>query len=172
MNQRPAADEYAPFYTGYVASVPDGSIVDAAHASGVAMHELLSSIPESRARHRYAEGKWSIAEMIGHIIDTERVFAYRLLRVARGDATPLPGFEQDAFVAGAASEQRTIAELRAEMHCVRESTLHLLRSLPADAWTRRGTASDNPVTARALAWILTGHALHHVRVLRERYLAS
>jgi hypothetical protein len=169
---RPDATEYAPFYAGYVAAVPEGDVLVAVRAGAGELISALQAIPETRGGFRYAEGKWSIREMIGHMIDAERIFAYRALRLARGDATPLPSFEQNDYVQTAGSDRRPLADLIDEMRVVRESTILLLASLPEEAWTRRGAVSGREVSVRALAYILTGHARHHLTVLRERYLVS
>ncbi len=132
--------------------------------------ELLGGLDERRANHRYAPGKWSVKEVLGHVTDCERVFAYRALCIARGDETPLPSFDQDSYVARAGSERRALAELLAEFEGVRASSLSLFRSLDGEAWERRGTASGIPVVACAFPWIIAGHELHHRRVLAERYL--
>ena len=166
---RPDKTEYAPFYAGYVAEVADGNIIDVMRSSSAELNAALATIPEAMGGHRYANGKWSVREVLGHLIDGERIFSYRALRIARGDVTPLASFDENAYVPAAGSEARTIAELARELAIVRESTLLLLESLPADAWVRRGTASGNSVSVRALAYITTGHARHHLNVLRERY---
>lgn len=167
---RPTAGEYAPYYAGYVANVPDGDLL------GILEHQLddalvqISAIGEDHGDHVYAEGKWSIKQVILHVIDAERIFAYRALRIARGDETPLPGFEENAFAANSMAEARTLGDLVEEFGHVRCATLALLRPLTAEAGARRGTASGYPVSVRALAWILAGHAAHHLRILRERYI--
>lgn len=168
-HERPHASEYASFYSGYVAGVPDGDIVATLRTAGDELIATLSAIPESRGDFRYADGKWSIRTVIGHVIDVERIFSYRALRVGRGDATPLPGFEENNYAVTAASDARTVADLVAELTAVRASTVRLFASFSVDAWTRRGIASNAEVSARALAWITTGHALHHLRILKERY---
>ena len=167
---RPAPSEYAPYYEKYVALVPDGEIVETLERQGQETLALLHSLSEEQAGGAYAEGKWSVKQVVGHVIDAERVFAYRALRFARGDRTPLPGFEQDDFMRGVNFDARTLSSLIDEFEAVRSATLHLLRHLSPEAWARRGTASDNEVTVRALAYIIAGHEAHHVRVLRERYL--
>jgi hypothetical protein len=129
----------------------------------------LAAIPEARSHYRYAPGKWSIKEVIGHLSDVERIMAYRALRIARGDATPLPGFDEDAYVPYARSDDRTVGELIEEWVAARQASIALLRNLPADAWTRRGTASNKPVSVRALAFIIAGHEQHHLETLRVRY---
>jgi hypothetical protein len=170
--QRPGADEYAPFYANYVAGVPDGDVVDTLQGQGRDLAALLSGIAEDRAEHRYAPGKWSIKEVVGHMSDTERIFAYRALRISRGDATPLAGFDQDTYVANADFGRRTLGDLLAEFGAVREATVALFGAM-TDAESRRaGSANAVPVTARALAWIAAGHERHHARILRERYLGA
>jgi uncharacterized damage-inducible protein DinB len=169
LRARPDVSEYAPFYHGYVTGVPDGDIVALVREAGRELVSAIAAIPEERAGFRYAEAKWSIREVIGHMIDAERIFSYRLLRIARGDATPLPGFEENDYVRTAGSDARTMASLLKELAAVRESTALLYESLPDDAWVRRGVASEKEVSARAIAYIVVGHAMHHLRVLRERY---
>lgn len=168
----PAADEYAPFYAGYVARVTADA--DDALARLVwqleALPAFLDGIPEDLHGHRYAPGKWSIREVVGHLADAERIFAYRMLRVARGDRTPLPGFEEDDYVTEGRFETRTLASLTREWEAVRRATLELAASLDAETAARGGIANGAPVTARALAWILAGHTEHHRALLAERYL--
>jgi uncharacterized damage-inducible protein DinB len=166
---RPDATEYAPFYAGYIAAVPDGDAVTLLGDLGRELDVAVRRIPESRGGYRYAEGKWSIREMLGHVIDAERIFTYRALRIARGDATPLPGFDENAYVPMAGSDRRTIADLADELRAVRESSGRLFASLPDEAWSRRGNTSGKEITVRALAWITVGHAQHHRRMLHERY---
>jgi len=169
MPARPQATEYAPFYAGYVASVRDGDIRDIVREGKEELAATLGSIPESRGGYAYAEGKWSIKTVIGHMIDAERIFSYRVLRLARGDKTPLPGFEENSYAATARSDERTVADLAAEMLDVRVSTIRLLDSIPDDAWERSAMVSIGEATVRAIAYILIGHARHHLKVLRERY---
>lgn len=167
---RPDATEFAPYYGRYVDKPGDGDIVATLESDRLAFADLLRGIPEEKAGHRYAEGKWSIRELLGHVIDAERVFAYRALRFGRGDTTELPGFEQDVFVRGANFEERTLTDLTSELEHVRAATIDLFRSFSDEALQRKGVASGNPVTVRALAWITAGHARHHFDILRERYL--
>ena len=166
---RPAATEYASWYAGYIERVPDGDIVTALRQGGEALTSALAAIPDARGDHRYAEGKWTVRTVIGHLIDAERIFAYRALRIARGDSTPLPGFEENDYASAAGSDARSIAGLSSEMHAVRASTVRLFESFPEEAWARSGTVNNAPVTMRALAWITAGHAMHHLAVLRDRY---
>jgi hypothetical protein len=131
---------------------------------------LLRGLSEERATHRYAPGKWSVKEVVGHMIDGERIFGYRALRFARNDPTPLSGFDQEPYIASASFDACALDGLLDEFEHVRRGTVLMFRHLPAEAWLRQGVASDNPVTVRALAYIIAGHERHHVGVLRERYL--
>jgi hypothetical protein len=133
---------------------------------------LLRSIPEEHGSFRYAPGKWSVKELLGHLIDSERIFSYRALRFARDDQTPLPGYEQDDYVRGGAFDSVPLDELAQEFASARQATVYLFKHLDGEAWTRRGLANDSPVSVRALAYIIAGHELHHRRVLRDKYLES
>ena len=168
---RPHTSEYAAYYEKYISKVPDGDIVGTLERQLAETIALIRGISEERGDFRYAEGKWSIKELIGHIIDCERVFAYRALRFGRGDATPLSGFEQDDFVRGADFNKRSLSDLATEYEHVRRSTISLFGSLESDAWARRGTANDNEVSVRGLAFIVAGHERHHIEILRTRYLS-
>jgi uncharacterized damage-inducible protein DinB len=132
---------------------------------------LLAPVDAARAGYAYAPGKWTLAESLVHVNDTERVFAYRLLRIARGDRTPLPGFEQDDWVPTSRAHRRTFPDLLAELRAVRESTVTLVRSLDDAALTEIGTASGRAISARALVWMIAGHAAHHLTLTRTHYLA-
>ena len=167
---RPEATEFAPFYAGYVAAVPEGDIINILRRGGDEWQSVLAELPEARGDHRYADGKWSIRQLVGHVSDAERIFAYRALRIARGDQSPLASFDENAYAETAGSDRLTLSALAAELRVVRESTVALLSSLPDDAWTRTGTASGKTVSVRALAYITAGHAQHHLKILRERYL--
>jgi uncharacterized damage-inducible protein DinB len=169
---RPGTDEYAPYYDTYIGKVPNQDLLQLLEMQVEDTCALLSKVPESGADTAYAPGKWTIKEVAGHIVDTERIMAYRLLRVARGDATPLPGFEQDDYVRGGAFQTRTLASLIEEFRLARASTLALLQGLDGCTLTRRGVADGNPVSARALAYIIAGHERHHVGILKERYHLS
>lgn len=165
----PGADEYAPFYAGYVASVRDEDVLYVLAMQPAELRRMCGDLSEREALARYAPGKWSVKEVVGHVTDAERVFAYRAFRIGRGDATPLAGFDENAYVVAAESEHRSLAELLGEFEAVRAATLALFRGLPAGAWERRGVANGVPVSTRALAHITAGHARHHVAILRERY---
>jgi len=169
MNQRPSEEEYAENSGEYIRLVPDGNIIDILLAQEKQMIELLASLTESQAAYRYAEGKWTLKEVVGHITDAERVMTYRLLRFARGDQTPLTGFDQELFMPPFGSW--TTAQLDEDYRAVRQSTITLLRGLPAEAWTRKGTANNLSITVRALAYGIAGHELHHMGVIRNRYLS-
>ena len=167
---RPDDTEFAPFYSGYVAAVPEGDILNILRRGGDEWQAVLAELPEARADYRYAEGKWSIKQVVGHLSDAERIFSYRALRIARGDQSPLASFDENAYAETAGSDRRTLSALAAELKVVREATVALFNSLPNDAWTRTGTASGKTVSVRALAYITAGHAAHHLKILRERYL--
>jgi hypothetical protein len=168
--RRPTPDEHAAFYAGYVARVPDGDLIATLERAGASMLALLRAVPREREQHRYAPGKWSIRELVGHCVDAERVFAYRTLAFARGDAHPLPGFDEQEWARASNAGERPLAELCADWEGVRAATVRLLRGLDGAALDRVGNASGWPVTVRALAWIIAGHAAHHRAVLEERYL--
>ncbi|HVF27176.1 MAG TPA: DinB family protein [Pyrinomonadaceae bacterium] len=170
--KRPEATEYAPYYGKYVSLVPDGDILKTLENQSGATGELLRGISEAQGDSRYAPDKWSIKEVVGHIIDGERVFAYRALRFARNDQTPLPGFEQDDYVRYGSFDACMLGDLASEFEYVRRGTLSLFRHLDGGAWLRRGTASDAEVSVRALAYIIAGHELHHVGILKTKYLAT
>ena len=167
---RPASDEHSPYYGGYIAQVPEGDILT--HLAGQIERttRLLQGLSEEQAAYRPTPTDWSVKEVVCHISDSERIFAYRALRIARGDTTPLVGFNQEPYVVAAEADARPLADLLAEFVSVRDSTLWLFRSLPAAAWLRRGVASDAPVSVRALAYIIAGHENHHVRSLLTEYL--
>jgi hypothetical protein len=166
---RPAADESAPFYHGYIAQVPGEQVGEYLEAQLHEVERLLAPLDDAAARFRYAPEKWSVKEILGHLCDTERIFSYRLLRIARGDATPLPGFDENAYVPPAEFDGRPLPELVREFRAVRSSTSALVEGLPAAAWERRGQASGKTISTRALAYIMVGHVTHHLGVLRERY---
>jgi hypothetical protein len=166
---KPPSSDYAPFYQKYVdaASTVD-DVIDLLAQQGDVL-AYMATWPEDRAGHRYAEGKWTVGQVIGHMADTERVFCYRLLRIARGDTTPLAGFDQDGFMLEAGFERRTLASLVAELRAVRHASQTLIRSLDGTALERAGTASEQRVTVRALVWLIAGHFAHHTAILKERY---
>jgi len=167
----PDPSDYAPYFGKYITLV-EGPVVTALDGQPRETLALLSGLREGQGDYRYAPHKWSIKEMLGHMIDTERVFSYRALRFARNDQTPLASFEQDGYVRFGDFGNRRLADLIDEFAAVRQATVWLFRTLSADAWMRRGIASDNPISVRAIAYIIAGHELHHRRILREKYLAA
>jgi uncharacterized damage-inducible protein DinB len=169
---RPGADESAPYYHGYIAKVPGERIGEYLVAQTLEVERLLAPLDDAAARFRYAPDKWSVKEVLGHCCDVERIFAYRLLRMGRADTTPLPGFDENAYVPAAEFDARSLIELVREFQAVRAGTIALLDGLPAAAWERRGQASDKSISTRALAYIMVGHVTHHLGVLRERYRLS
>lgn len=165
----PSTSEYLEYYGRYIAQVPPGNVLDTLRQGLDATLALLGGA-SARADFRYAPGKWSLKEVVGHVIDTERIFSYRTLRFARNDKTPLPGFEQDDYMPYANFAGRELSDLASEFDCVRQATLFLLRNLDAAAWERRGTASGGELTVRAMAYIIAGHEIHHRRIIAEKYL--
>ncbi len=166
----PHATEHGEYYARYIARVPAGDVVETLDAQLRDTRALLASFGDARADHRYAPGKWTVKEVVGHIADAERIFAYRALRVARGDATPLPSFDENAYVAHAGFALRPLSDLVRELELVRQSTVALFAGMDDDAVVRLGTASGAPVTPRAAAYVIAGHELHHAAILRERYV--
>jgi hypothetical protein len=167
---RPVAGEYDPASAGYISRAPD--ITDAVRefeSQRDGMLRMLSPLSDALVAFRYAAGKWSVREVVGHLSDAERILSYRLLRIARGDQTPLPGFDEDPYVAAAAFEGRPFASVLDEWTAVRNATIGLLGGLPTAAWTRRGVANGKSVTAAALVYIMLGHVEHHRVILEERY---
>ena len=168
----PETGEYAPYYGRYISLVSTSNLLDTLKQQARQTHELFARCSEGDANFSYAPGKWTVKEALGHMIDTERIMAYRALRIARNDKTPMAGFEQDDYVKYSSFGERTLGDLLEEFSAVRTATLSLLRGFSGQAWTRSGTASGNPVTVRALAYIIAGHELHHQNVFREKYAAA
>ena len=166
---RPLPDEYGDFHAAYISVVPEGDIRERLEASLGDLREFYGGIAEAAGNHAYEIGKWTVREVVGHIADSERVFAYRALRFGRGDETALPGFDQEIFVPNSNAATRPWASILADLFAVREATLHLFRSFTPRDWLRRGEASGISMTVRAAAWVIVGHELHHRRILRERY---
>ena len=167
---RPQSDEYSEQHAEYVSLVPEEDILAAIAEQSTDTQKLLDTVDEAKAAYRYAAGKWSIKEVLGHIVDAERIISYRLLAIARGEVSPLPGFDENAYVENAGFDSWRLGDLAEHYAVVRRSNIVLLRNLPDAAWDRRGTANGFSVTTRGLAWSLVGHERHHVKVLRERYL--
>lgn len=168
----PAADEYDPYYSRYISRVPAGDFPTYLRRQVDDVVAFFGGIGPGQADFAYAPGKWTIKEVLGHLIDSERVFAYRALSFARSDPNPLPGFDQDVWAPPAACGRRSLDELIAEWILVRASTLALAEGLPADAPLRRGIASDKEISVRALLYVPAGHVNYHVEMVRERYLSA
>lgn len=170
MRAKPETDEYAPYYGKYISLIDNDDILAALEQQLYVTLAILHGLSEEQGNSRYEPGKWSIKELLGHINDAERIFGYRALRIARGDQTPLPGFEQDDYIAGANFDACTLADLTTEFELIRRSNLAMFKQFGDEAWVRRGTASDNTISVRALAYIIAGHEAHHLNILRTRYL--
>lgn len=166
----PDRTEYAPYYQTYIEHVPAGDVVETLATAGESATEFLRSIPNEKGSARYAPGKWSIREVIGHITDSERIFTYRALRFARADATALAPFDENAFIANATFDDRSLSSLIDEFEAVRRASVLLFASLNATEWLRVGTASGKQMSVRGAAWVTAGHAMHHVGILKSRYL--
>ncbi|MGD2067376.1 MAG: DinB family protein [Gemmatimonadota bacterium] len=167
--RRPGPDEHARFYDGYLERVPDGDIVATLESQLGRFRALLESVPADRETFAYADGKWTVREVVGHVVDCERMLAYRVLHVARRDPAPLPDMDQEVWADGSNAASRSLRSLALELEAVRAATVELLEGLDDAAWDRRGVASSWEVSVRALAWIAAGHAEHHLRILVERY---
>jgi len=169
---RPEPGEYAPYYDRYISLIPGSDILGTLDSQRRQMMLLLSGRDEADGNFRYASDKWNAKELLGHVCDKERIFAYRALRIARGDRTPMEGFEQDDYVRNGPFARAPLAEIIEDYIAVRRATLTLLRNLEEAAWTRRGVANKNDVSVRALAYVIAGHELHHRRILEEKYFVG
>jgi hypothetical protein len=167
---RPQPGEYAPYYDRYISLVDSNDILAAFEDQRRQTLLLLSGRTEADGDLRYAPDKWSLKEVLGHLNDTERIMSYRALRIARGDQTPIEGYEQDDYVRNGPFAQRALPDLIEDYIAVRRATISLFRNLDEPAWSRRGVANKNEITVRALAYIIAGHELHHRRILEEKYL--
>lgn len=166
---RPAAGAHSPYFDHYISLVPEAEVLPVLAAQGDEVRRALAGVKEKDAGFRYAEGKWSIREVAGHLADTERVMAYRALSFARGEQAPLPPFDENEYVRQANFDAVPLAELVEEFRAVRAGNLGLFRHLSAEAWRRRGVASGKPILVRSLAYIMAGHVRHHLGVLRDKY---
>jgi hypothetical protein len=167
---RPQTNEAAAYYSNYINRVTGDDVLGFMTTQLDETLSFLREISEEQSLQRYAPEKWSMRELLGHVNDTERVFAFRALWFARGFSDPLPSFDQEIAVTGSGAQNVSWKDLVEEFRVIRLATLALLRELPDDAWSRSGQASGNPVSVRALAYIMAGHVAHHVAILRERYL--
>ncbi len=166
---RPEPTEYHPAFARYIALVTEDDVLSAIEQQSSATQKLLSSLDEARAAFRYEPGKWSVKEVVGHMVDAERIMGWRALAIARGETQPLPGFEEDDYVRNANFDAWRLGDLAESYALGRRTNIVFFRNLPEEAWDRRGTANDSAITVRALAWIIVGHERHHLNTLRERY---
>ncbi|MGD9564508.1 MAG: DinB family protein [Pyrinomonadaceae bacterium] len=170
--EKPAEGEFNEYYSKYISLVPETELVDVLASQAEDVTAVFDAFGDERGNFAYAEGKWTVKEVFSHLIDGERHFAYRLHRIARGDATPIEGFEQDGYIENSHAGQRTIGDLAAEFSELRSANVRQLRVLDEADWKRMGTASGFPVSARALGYIMAGHVRHHLGILSERYVAA
>lgn len=166
---RPSTDEYSPGHAGYVALVPEDDVLSVLEQQSSEMQKWLAALDETKAAHRYASDKWSVKEVIGHIIDAEEIIGYRALAVARGEQGPLPGFDENAYVANAGFDAWNLGDLAERYALVRRAHIVMFKNLPAEAWERRGIANNNSISVRGMAFVIAGHNRHHLKVLHERY---
>ncbi|MCB0833532.1 MAG: DinB family protein [Bacteroidetes bacterium] len=171
MLQKPPTSEYSSFFQRYMDKIPDGDLLKLLRTNLDATVSLVKDLPESKLAFRYAEGKWSIKEVLIHHADGERIFSYRALCIARGDQTPLPGFDENEYAPQSFADLRSIGSILQEMKSIRESTIELFSNFDPSVWTRMGTVSNAPISVRAIAYIIAGHELHHQSVIREKYLS-
>ena len=168
----PVTGDYAPYYGKYIEVVPDGDLIEMMATQARDYQRLLAPLTEEQGNFRYAPEKWSIKEALGHVTDAERIFTYRILRFARADQTPLPGFEQDDYVQASNCSSRKLSDLLEEFVAVRRASIALVRSLDDTAWLRRGVASGKEISVLALAFVVVGHVQHHQHIFEERYLTA
>jgi len=169
---RPEKGEYAEYYDRYISLVEETDIVSVLDQQQAELDEIFQTITEEKSHYAYGPDKWTIKELIGHLSDGERMFSYRALRISRADQTPIEGFEQDGYIENSNFNNVSFSDLTAELLYTRKANLILFKSLTDEAWLRTGTASENPVSVRALAFIMAGHIRHHLKILYERYLAQ
>lgn len=169
---RPEKNEYAEYYERYISLVSENDIVAVLEKQHNELLEFFEKLDEEKSLYAYAEGKWSIKEVIGHLTDGERIFAYRALRISRADKTPIEGFEQDGYIENSNFNNASLSDLTDELLLNRKANLIFFKNLTDEAWLRTGTASGNPVSVRALAFMMAGHIRHHLNILNERYLAQ
>ena len=168
----PSLTEYDTFYAGYISCVKDSNVVSVLRQQQALVVDLLGKLSEEESNYRYAPGKWSLQEVVGHLIDTERLFSFRALCIARGETQALPGFDQDDYVAAGSFEARTIKNLLAEYGAARESSIQLFENLDPSVWSNEGIANEVSFTVRAIAFIIAGHEAHHIGVIQGKYLAA
>lgn len=169
--EKPSAEEFNEYYGKYIETVTEPDLLGVLAAQPGDVETIFGSLDESKGTYAYGEGKWTLKEVLSHLIDGERHFAYRLHRISRGDTTPIEGFEQDGYIENSYANERTFADLIAEFTELRRANLRPLQTLSESDWTRMGAASGFPVSVRALAYIMAGHVRHHLAIIRERYTA-
>lgn len=167
---RPLPGEYSEGFVPYIAEAPAGDVLTLLQAQLEEVGTLFGGLSEAQGAYAYAAGKWSLKTLLQHLSDGERIFAYRCLRIGRGDTTPLPGFDEDAYAAEAGADAHPVADLLEDYRAARRASLALFRSLPDQAWARKGTSNNHVLSARSLPYICLGHTAHHLAVVRERYL--
>ncbi|MGD6834456.1 DinB family protein [Sutcliffiella halmapala] len=170
MLKRPEENEYPSYYNNYIKLVPAGNLLEILEDQLKEAVTLFSGLSEEQGNIAYASGKWTVKEVVGHMMDTERIMSYRLLRIARGDQTPLAGFSEVDYALEGDFTERPLSELVEEFQAVRKSTLSLLHGMPEHAWLRSGTANELPLTAQAIAYIIAGHGIHHVNIIKDKYI--
>jgi len=168
--KRPETNEFVPYYGGYISTIGDDDVIAVLDAQTEELRSIISSIPEEKGSYAYAAGKWTIKEVLSHIIDGERIFAYRILRISRGDKTPIEGFEQDDYIETSNANNRTFASLIDEFDFQRRANLLMLANISDEASQLMGNSSGNTISVRAVIYILAGHVRHHVNILKEKYL--
>lgn len=169
--KRPETNEFAPYYDRYISLIDGDDVMPILSSQIAEIRSMMANLPEERGSYAYAEGKWTIKELLSHVIDGERIFSYRLLRISRGDKTPIEGFEQDDYIANSNANGRSFADLIDELDLQRRANLLMMTNVSEDGEKLMGTASDKPVSVRALAYMMAGHVTHHINILKERYLA-
>ena len=167
---KPEPSEYNPYYEKYISLVTESDLLDVLELQPAELDSLLGHLDEEKGKFAYAEGKWTVKEAISHLIDGERIFAYRVLRISRGDETPIEGFDQDGYIENSYANERTFRDLLDELTESRRANLRMLRNLHEDGWKRMGTASDSPISVRGLGYIMAGHVRHHINIFRDQYL--
>jgi hypothetical protein len=168
---KPETSEYNPYYEKYISLIEEGELLNALERQPSELRSLLNGLDEEKGKYAYADGKWSIKEVLSHLIDGERIFGYRVLRISRGDETPIEGFEQDGYIENSHANERSFEDLLEELSLQRNANLRMLKNLRDDGWKRLGTASQSPVSVRALGFIMAGHVRHHINILKAQYLA-
>ncbi len=167
---RPETTEFAPYYNTYISLIDDGEVLSVLRGQAAELNSIFADLPEEKGTYAYETGKWTLKEVLSHLIDGERMFAYRILRISRGDATPIEGFEQDGYIENSNANSRSFADLLEEFDLQRRSNMLLLNNIDEDSSRRMGTASQTPVSVRALTYIMAGHVRHHAGILKSRYL--